>query len=106
MSSANENLSERQLVREAAVNPAAREQLKKELLPYVVQATKKLIQSRGIPEHREQELVTVGMTPFDRVFNIYLKNIGEHYEEEGYFYKYYIWWMRKAIFEYLHSKSV
>ncbi|HHT9130288.1 MAG TPA: hypothetical protein ACFYEC_05425 [Candidatus Brocadiaceae bacterium] len=99
-------MTERQLVKEAAVNPAAREQLKKELLPYVVLATKELMKSRGIPEEREQELIDVGIAPFDRVFNIYLKNASGRHEEEGFFYKYYLWWMRKAIFEYLHAKFV
>lgn len=107
MSSNNDNpLSERELVKEAAVNPVARAQLKKELLPYVERATKALMQSRGIPKEREQELIDVGMAPFDHVFNVYLKNAAGHHEFEGYFYKYYIWWVKKAIFEYLHAKSV
>ncbi|OYV83069.1 MAG: hypothetical protein B7W96_00815 [Parcubacteria group bacterium 37-58-5] len=98
MPSRNEDsISERQLVREAAVNPTARQQLKQELLPYVVHATKKFMQSRRIQEHRERELVEVGMMPFDRVFGIYLKNAGDRDEEEGHFFAYYIWWMRQAI---------
>ena len=100
-----QHISERQLVREAAVNPSARQQLKKELLPYVADATKKLMQKRGIPKHLERELIEVGMAPFDRVFNIYLKNASGRVEEEGFFYKYYIWWMRKAIFEHLYSQT-
>ncbi|HUX80735.1 MAG TPA: hypothetical protein VMV38_00175 [Candidatus Paceibacterota bacterium] len=95
------HISERQLVREAAVNSSARQQLKKELLPYVVQATKEFIKSRGIQEYREPELVEVGMMPFDRVFNIYLKNAGDRDKEEGHFYAYYIWWMRQSIVAYL-----
>lgn len=100
-----QQVSERELVREAAVNPAARQQLRKELLPYVIRATKEFMKSRSIPEQREQELVEVGMEPFDRVFNIYLKNVAEHNEFDGYFYKYYIWWMRKAISEYLLARK-
>ena len=100
-----QHISERQLVREAAVNPAARQQLKQELLPYVVRATKEFMKSRSIPERREQELVEVGMALFDRVFNIYLKNATDHNEYEGHFYSYYRWWMRKAIFEHLHSQT-
>lgn len=100
-----EHISERQLVRDAAVNPSARQQLKKELLPYVVHATKEFMQKRGIPEQREHELIDVGMAPFDRVFNIYLKNADGHIEEEGFFYKYYIWWMRQAIVAHLGTKS-
>ncbi len=106
MSSQNvNNMSERQLVKDAVVNPAARQQLKKELSSYVAHATKELMKLRGIPEHREQELVEVGMEPFDRVFNIYLKNAADHHEYEGYFYDYYRWWMKKAIFEYLHAQA-
>ena len=98
-------MSERQLVRDATVNPAARQQLKQELLPHVILATKELMQKRSIPESREQELIEVGMAPFDRVFNIYLKNSSDHNEYEGHFYSYYRWWMRKAIFEHLHSQT-
>lgn len=43
------------------------------------------------------------MAPFDRVFNIYLKNAGDHNKEEGHFYAYYIWWMRQAIVAYLQK---
>ena len=99
------NMSERQLVRAAAVNSGARQQLKKELLPHVTHATKELMQKRSIPESREQELIEVGMEPFDRVFNIYLKNATDHNEYEGHFYSYYRWWMKKAIFEHLHSQA-
>ena len=106
MSSQDEqHISERQLVEDATMNPVARQQLKQELLPYVTRATKKLMKSRGIPDLREQELIEVGMAEFDRVFNIYLKNAADHNEYEGYFYDYYIWWMRKAIYEHLHSQT-
>ena len=93
--------SERTLVREAAVSEVARKQLREELLPYVTSATKEFMQSWGIPERRESELVEVGMEPFDRVFNIYLKNASDHTDEEGHFYAYYIWWMRQAIVAFL-----
>ncbi|NNM83968.1 hypothetical protein HKL94_02010 [Candidatus Parcubacteria bacterium] len=102
MSSFDENnISERKLVREAAVNQTARQQLRKELLPYVVRATKEFMQSRDISKHRERELVEVGMASFNRIFNIYLKNSGDRDDEEGHFYAYYIWWMRQAIVAYL-----
>lgn len=100
-----QQISERELVRKAAVDPRARQQLKEALLPYVVKATKELMQKWNVSDSREQELIEVGMAPFDRVFNIYLKNVAEHNEFEGYFYKYYIWWMRKAISEHIHSQA-
>jgi hypothetical protein len=93
--------AERLLVRQAAVSPMVRKQLQKELTPYVARATKTFMQLRGIPKEREGELIKVGMSPFDQVFNIYLRNAGDRYEEEGHFYKYYIWWMRQAIVEHL-----
>ena len=106
MSSEDEqNISERELVRDAVVNPSAREQLKKALLPHVAHSTKEFMKSRGIPEVREHELVEVGMASFDRVFNIYIKNARDREEKDGHFYKYYYWWMRKAISEYLHSQT-
>lgn len=97
------NISERQLVREAAVNPSARQRLKEELLPYVERAAGAFMKSRNIPESRERELVEIGMMPFEQVFNIYLKNAGDHNEEEGHFYTYYIWWMRQAIVAHLQT---
>lgn len=100
----NDNpISERQLVRKAATDPSSRQQLQKELLPYIVRATKEFIKSRNIPEQRESELVEVGMKPFDQVFNIYLKNSGDRNEGEGHFYAYYIWWMRQAIVTHLQK---
>lgn len=95
------NVPERQLVQKAAVSAAARERLRAELLPYVTRATREFMRSRNIPERREAELIGVGMEPFNRVFNIYLKNAGDCYEDEGHFYQYYIWWMRQAIVAYL-----
>ncbi|MDE1919070.1 MAG: hypothetical protein KGH56_00005, partial [Patescibacteria group bacterium] len=75
MSSRDEpHISERQLVKDAVVNPAARRRLKQELLVHVTRATKELMQKRSIQKSREHELIDVGMEPFDRVFNIYLKN--------------------------------
>jgi hypothetical protein len=97
----NFSKSERALVKEAAINSTAREHLKQELLPYVAQATRQFMQSRGIAQSRENELVEVGMKPFDQVFNIYLKNSSDRDAEEGHFYKYYIWWMRQAIVDFL-----
>lgn len=92
--------SKRALVREAAVSEIARKQLREELLPYVQSATKAFMQSRGIPENRESKLVEIGMEPFDRVFNIYLKNASDHNDEVD-FFAYYIWWMRQAIVAFL-----
>ena len=104
MTSVNEDhISERQLVRKAAVQQSARQQLREELLPYVTRATKEFMQKRNIKKNRESELVEVGMTPFDQIFNIYLKNAGDRDEEEGHFYKYYIWWMRQTLVEYLET---
>ncbi|MDB5244300.1 MAG: hypothetical protein JWN18_170 [Parcubacteria group bacterium] len=101
--------SERALVREASVRLSAREQLREAVLAHVIQAAKAFMQSRGISEARESELIEVGMEPFDRVFNIYLKNAHAQNEEEGHFFSYYTWWMRKAIAEYLfedqHSRQ-
>ncbi len=99
------NISERQLVREATINQTARQQLRGELLPYVMRATREFMQSRNIPQHRERELVEIGMMPFDHVFNIYIKNGGDQDKEEGHFYAYYIWWMRQAIVAHLKTGS-
>lgn len=96
--------SERALVREAAVNRASRIKLRQELLSYVERATQEFMQSRNISNDRERELVEVGMKPFDRVFNIYIKNAGENMtQDEGHFYAYYIWHMRQEIVAFLES---
>lgn len=98
-------ISERQLVRNATVDPYARQELKEGLFQHVTSATKKFMESHGIEREREHELIEVGMVPFDRVFNIYIKNAHDRNEKERHFYFYYNWWMRKAIFEYLHSQT-
>jgi hypothetical protein len=97
------NIPERMLVRQAAISENARELLREKLMPHVTRATKEFMQARGILGDREDELVKVGMDPFDRVFNIYLKNGGDRDKEEGHFYAYYIWWMRQAVVAYLNS---
>lgn len=93
--------SERALVRAAAVSPIARAELRKRLEPYVLEEMREFIEHWGIPEHRLQELIAVGMQQFDYVFNIYLKNLGDQDEEEGHFYQYYIWWARQAVVAHL-----
>lgn len=97
--------SERELVRKAAVDPAPRQILREELRPHVIRAVGEFMRSWNVPKERERELIEVGMEPFDRVFGIYLKNAQDRDTEEGHFYAYYLWWMRKAISEHLHSEE-
>uniref|UniRef100_E6QWQ5 Uncharacterized protein n=2 Tax=mine drainage metagenome TaxID=410659 RepID=E6QWQ5_9ZZZZ len=97
--------SERALVRAAASSPAARARLKENLIPYVVEATEEFMHKRGIPENQRDALIEVGMEPFDRVFNIYLKNMHHYNEDEGEFYQYYIWWSRQAIVAFLYPEK-
>ena len=98
-----EEFSERRLVSDATVSLRARALLKRKLRPYIVEATRDFIKSRGIPLTRESELVEVGIEPFERVFNIYMMNSHNLLRIEGHFYMYYIWWMRQAIVSYLEA---
>ncbi len=97
--------SERTLVRAAAVDKDAREQLRQALTPYVQRAMERLIETRGISKSRKSEFVAVGMKPFDAVFSVYLKNAHNLDDEEGHFYKYYVWWARQEAVAYLASNS-
>uniref|UniRef100_E6Q5R4 Uncharacterized protein n=1 Tax=mine drainage metagenome TaxID=410659 RepID=E6Q5R4_9ZZZZ len=99
--------SERMLVAAAALSPVARERLRKSLRPYVAKAIREYMERQGIPTIRRDELIAVGMEPFDRVFNTYLTHRSEtdHEEEEGYFYRYYIWWMRQAVVAFLYPEK-
>ncbi|HXW21299.1 MAG TPA: hypothetical protein VEK14_00145 [Rhodomicrobium sp.] len=99
-------LSERELVRAAALDPCAREQLRLRVGLYVERKITELIDEGRIPQGFEAELIEVGTNPFDVVFNIYLKNaryIDE--KEEGHFLDYYTWWMRQAVFAHLEAKK-
>jgi hypothetical protein len=93
----------RDLVDDAAIDPQAREALRFELITYVTNATREFMKERGLEENRESELVDVGMSVFDHVFNIYLKNNSGNGKDKGYFFKYYVWWMRQAIVAHLQK---
>ncbi len=100
----NHGSSDRALVRAAAVDQGARERLRVELIPHVVQLVQDLTRRRGIAGTREDELVGIAMRPFERVFNVYLKNARNLDEEEGHFYKYYAWWARQEVIAYLKEQ--
>ena len=97
----DDSSTKRNLVRDAATDPVTREKLRQELAAYVTEATREFMKKRGLEESREAELVEVGMSVFDHVFNIYLKNNRLYSTEEDHFFKYYVWWMRQAIVAFL-----
>lgn len=99
----NTGSSERELVKQAATDPAFRSELKSALLPHVRVAVRKYMTSRGMPVNQEATLVEIGMKPFEFVFYVYLKNGGMLQTREGHFYEYYMWWMRQAITDFLNS---
>ena len=59
----------------------------------------------NIPKKRLDELIAVGMHPFDVVFNIYVREMHHLIEEEGHFYQYFMWWVRWAISRYVYPDA-
>ncbi|ESY55988.1 hypothetical protein X744_22435 [Mesorhizobium sp. LNJC372A00] len=57
---------------------------------------------RGIVGSRKDELVEIGMNPFEDVFSIFIKDPENLSKTPEYFFQYYRWWMRQTLTRYLN----
>jgi hypothetical protein len=96
---------ERSLVKAASSDASTREQLRKALRLYITPLISEFARRHHLTEFNRAELIEIGMSPFDRVFNIYLENGWQICEKSGgHFYRYYVWWMRQEVVKAVKSQ--
>lgn len=87
---------------EAATNSNAREKLRNAVRVTVLNQVERISTLHNIEKGKEEELIKVGMSVFDEVFNIYVKN-RKPFDDQSNFSPYFAWWARQAIVKHLDS---
>lgn len=94
---------ERSLVKRALIDPAAREELRQFVRPYVEREAATNIQRWNAEAVQREEFFSAGMSAFDHAFNVYLKNFIEN--ESVAFSEYFVWWARQAMWSCFEARK-
>ncbi len=93
--------NDKELEKRAAMEPAAREELRKVVMVTALYQAQGVIEALKLDKSREKELASIGMTAFDKAFYHYMK-YGHITENTDYtFSEYFGWWARQAIVSYI-----